>query len=232
MKILAFDIETTPILGYVWGMWEQNVIEKKDDWHMLSFAYKWIEGGPDKKVHCLSLPYYKGYKKDKTDDTALVEDLWMLMNYADVIVAHNGDEFDIKKAHARFMHHGMIPPRKTKTIDTLKVLRKYARLDSNKLDYAADYLGVGRKIPTGGFSLWKGCMSGDKKSWELMKKYNKQDVELLVRVFEKLRPWIVNRMNTNPLCPKCTVGHLHSRGPTPKGKHKYECQDCGKWSVL
>ena len=41
-KILLFDIETMANEGYVWGIWEQNVIAIKRPWYMLSFAYKWL----------------------------------------------------------------------------------------------------------------------------------------------------------------------------------------------
>lgn len=196
---------------------------------MLSFAYKVVGEG---KTHCYSLPNFKGYAADPTNDKALVEKLWEILNGADVLVAHNGDAFDIKKANARFIAHGLKPPKRTKTVDTLKVLKKYFKLDSNRLDSAAQHLGVGRKLPTGGFSLWNGCMTGEPKAWKLMEKYNKQDVDLLVKVFEKLRPWITNyQFNQNHTCPRCTVGHLQRRGlARDEIRFRYECMDCGRWS--
>jgi hypothetical protein len=33
-------------------------------------------------------------------------------------------------------------------------------------------------------------MNGEKKSWVIMKKYNIQDVVLLEKVYNKLKPWI------------------------------------------
>src|SRR3990167_3818406 len=44
-KILLFDIETTPNLAYVWGKYEQDVIQYKSEWYMLSWSAKWL-GGP------------------------------------------------------------------------------------------------------------------------------------------------------------------------------------------
>ena len=86
-----------------------------------------------------------------------------------------------------------------------------------KLDSLAQYLGVGRKLPHTGFDLWRGCMSGDLKSWAIMKRYNAQDVRLLERVYLKLRPWgvhpNVNLVNQRPnACPKCGSTHIQSRG--------------------
>src|ERR1017187_7486845 len=108
-KILFYDIETSPNLAYVWGKWEQNVIAYKSEWEILSFAWK-FKG--DKSVKCLTRADYK----DKTDKS-LVIDLKRIMDSADLIVAHNGDQFDIKKSTARMIFHGLNPTRILKTID-------------------------------------------------------------------------------------------------------------------
>lgn len=236
MKILLFDIETAPNLGYVWGKWEQDVIENEKDWYMLSFAYKWLD---DKKVKAYSLPDFPAYKKDRENDKALVTKLWELFNEVDIIIAHNGDQFDIRKANARFMVHGLGAPSPYKTIDTKKVAKKYASFDSNKLDELGRYLGIGRKEQTGGFGLWKGCMSGDKKSWNKMVSYNKQDVILLEKVYLKLRGWMTNHPNVNLFteedgCPACGSDHVQKRGFSIAGnktRQRFQCQDCGKWSL-
>ncbi len=55
-KILVFDIETSPSLGYVWGKYKQYVIEFEQEWNMLCFAYKWLG---EKKIHSKALPDYK-----------------------------------------------------------------------------------------------------------------------------------------------------------------------------
>ena len=41
-KILVWDIETSPINAWVWGMWKQNVIAIERDCYRLSFAYGWF----------------------------------------------------------------------------------------------------------------------------------------------------------------------------------------------
>lgn len=232
-KILFIDIETAPNLGWVWGKWEQNVIENVQDWYMLSFAYKWLG---DKKVEAYSLPDFKDmYKKEPENDHCLTYQLWNLMNEADIIVAHNGDEFDIKKANARFIAHGYEPLSPYKTIDTKKVAKKYFKFDSNKLDELGKYLGLGRKMPHTGFHLWKGCMSGDRKSWKTMVEYNKNDIVLLEKVFLKMRPW----MKTFPIvradngdCTNCGSGKLIKRGFSFTRTNKIQrlqCVDCGAW---
>jgi uncharacterized protein YprB with RNaseH-like and TPR domain len=241
-KILLFDIETAPNLSYVWGHYEQNVIAHEQESYMLSFAYKWLG---DKTVTVRSLPDYKRYKPGDTDDKELVKDLWNLLDQADIVIAHNGDKFDILKANTRFIYHDMEPPQFYRTVDTLKIARNQFKFNSNKLDDLGRYLGVGRKVPHTGASLWFGCMSGDKASWDTMCKYNKQDVSLLERVYLKLRPWAPRHPNLNVFagktsdtsCTKCGSSKVIKRGfayTDVSRAQRYFCNDCrgystGKW---
>lgn len=236
MKILLVDIETSPNIGYTWGKYEQNVVEFTKEWHMLSFSCKWLG---DKGARVYSLPDYPSYKKDPTNDKALVKELWKYLDEADIVIGHNLDSFDVKMSNIRFLYHGMNAPSSYKTIDTKKVAKRFLRLNSNKLDDIGETFGLGRKVHTGGFALWTGCLAGDKKSWKLMCKYNKQDVILLEKVYLHLRPWMTNHPNLNVLqgtqwaCPSCGSEKTQSRGTamTKNGRRKrYQCQDCGAWS--
>lgn len=235
MKILLFDIETAPNRGYTWGKYEQDVIEFDQEWYMLSFAYKWFG---DRKVKALALPDYNGYIRNKTDDAQLIADLWKLFDEADIIIGHNGDAFDVKKANARFLFHGLPPPSPYKTIDTLKLARKYFKMNTNRLDDVAKYLGIGRKLQTSGWTLWKQCMEGDLRAWHKMKSYNRQDVVLLDEVYKQLRPWMHNHPNVNMVdekemaCPACGSQDLQKRGfgYTQVGKYQRYVCTCGKWS--
>src|SRR5437868_14709279 len=105
------------------------------------------------KVTTFALPDYPLYKRDRTDDRALVKDLWKMMNEADIIVAHNGNSFDIKYANTRFIVHRLDPPAPYKSADTLKIARQVARFPSNKLDELARTFGIDRKLPTTGKHL-------------------------------------------------------------------------------
>ena len=215
-------------------MYEQNVIDLKTSWYMLSFAAKW-QG--EKSVTTYALPDYHGFKKDKEDDSKLVKELWKLYDTADIIIAHNGDRFDLKKSNARFIKHGLTPPSPYKSIDTLKIARNKFAFVSNSLNDLCKYLGVGKRLPHTGFHLWRGCMLGDKKSWKLMRRYNAQDVVLLERVYLKLRPWTTTHPNMNmysghDACPTCESKNVQRRGIRVAIKKKFErlhCQECGHW---
>lgn len=229
-KTLVFDIETAPTLGWVWQLWDTNVIEVESEWYMLCFAYKWLD---EKKTHVVKLTdFKKDYKANPENDKKVVEALWKLFDEADVIIAHNGDRFDIRSSNARFLVHGLTPPSPYKTVDTLKVARRHFKFNSNKLDDLGQYLKIGRKIRTGGKDLWMDCLRGDLKAWDRMGKYNIQDVVLLEKLYYKFLPWI----NNHPIfdidsCP-CGSKKLTKQGTRQKGAsvyQRYRCTRCGKW---
>lgn len=236
INIAFFDIETAPYLGYAWTKYETNIIEFESGGQMLCFSIKWLGKN---KVETYSLPDYDTFKKNKEDDTELVMKLWELMSKADIIVAHNGDSFDIRKSNERMILAGLKPPEPYKTVDTLKLARKHFKFPSNKLDDLAKDLALGRKLPHTGFHLWKGCMAGDRRSWNLMKRYNKQDVILLEKVYLKLRPWgahpNLNVYNQTNKCPRCQSNKIEKRGfayTNVKKHQRYYCRECMGWFKL
>jgi hypothetical protein len=230
-RMLFWDLENSPNLGYIWGKWQQNVIKYVDEWYLLSFSVKWMHGKQITK--CLA--DYDGYKMGDKDDSALVADLSSYLNQADVIIAHNGDRFDVRKLYTRFIELGIDPPQPAKTVDTLKVARKRFAFNSNKLDDIGRRLGVGRKMVHNGFELWESCMAGDPKAWNKMKKYNAQDVRLLEAVYFKMLPYIDNHPNMNVLmnraagCPRCCGTNVSPAGYriTNTGRaRRFFCSDC------
>lgn len=234
-RVLLFDTENAPNASWTWGKWEQNVIEFSEPWYFLSFAYKWLD---QKKVTVKSLRDYPGYDPTKPCDKALCEDLHKVLDDADYVIAHNGDKHDLRKARARFVKHGLTPPSPFKSIDTLKIARRYFQFDSNSLDDLGQYLGVGRKIAHTGKHLWFGCMRGDPKSWGVMEKYNSGDVALLERIYLRLRPYAANHpdltfISRERACPSCQSPKIQQRGfnMTKAGrKPRMQCQSCGAWS--
>jgi hypothetical protein len=235
-KILVWDVETSPNLGYTWAKWQQDVIRFKEQWALLSVAWKWYG---ESKTHVLALNDFPDYQKGNLDDRRLTIELHKLLDSADITIAHNGDRFDMRKAQARFIVHGLTPPSPSKQIDTLKAARKAFLFNSNTLDDLGAVLGVGRKVSTGGFDLWLSCMSGDEDAWNRMKKYNKQDVRLLEDVYTRLRPWIAGHPNVGvysgdlDVCPKCGSSNITKQGfkynRTTK-MQQYKCNDCGGWA--
>lgn len=238
MKTLIYDIETSPIVATVWGKYEQNFVWSIQDWYMLCFAYKWHG---EKKTHVVSQTDFKNYKPGSEDDSEVVKALHKLFDEADVVVAHNGNSFDQKKSQARMIQNGLKPPAPYKQIDTKLVARKHFNFTSNKLDDLGEYLGLGKKLETGGHELWKGCMAGDMKAWRKMHRYNKQDVVLLERVYGAMKPWMTNHpptgiMNGRPAsCDNCGSERMHQHTKKTYSKTgfkmQYKCYDCGAYCL-
>lgn len=232
-KILYIDFESSPNIGYTWGKWETNVLSFIQESYMLCYAYAWNDG----PVRVVSLKDFINYEPHSPDDSRLVQSVWELFNEADIIVAHNAKQFDIKYANARFLAHNLVPPSTYQVVDTLLIARAKFKLNSNKLDDLGKTLKLGRKIETGGFDLWLGCMKGDMSAWKKMCKYNKQDVVLLREVYYRLRSWMSSHPNLNiineidrPCCGVCQSSHVQSKGIEFKGNGKsrrWKCQDCG-----
>lgn len=231
MRIFKFDLETSPNIAYTWGKYDQNVPEFLEEWKILSFAYQWN----DESVKCYGLPDFPLYRKDKKSDEQLVRKLYDLMEQADVVVAHNGDDFDIKRANARFLFYGLNPPHHFKSVDTLKILRRHFSFNSNKLDDVSQLLGFGKKVKHEGIGLWIKCLAGDRKAWRAMKKYNSQDVVLLHKLYKYLLPWIDNHPNYNLYdgainkCPNCgkklvKAGFYYTNS---NRYQSYRCYACG-----
>ena len=230
-KILIYDLETSPIIAYTWGLFKQNIGIKQiiEPSRVICWAAKWLG---EKRV-------LSSTEWDDGTDSMLMQ-LYGLIEEADVIVAHNNNKFDRPTMNAQFVKLGLTPPAPYKSVDTLITARQALRIASNKLDYLGEYLGLGRKIDTGGFELWRDVLDGDSVAQRLMLKYNIQDVRLLEKVYLKLRPWMKNHPNLANLgstedfaCPNCNSTEVQRRGfsYTQVGKYqRWACSSCGTWS--
>jgi len=229
MKVLFLDIETTPMQAYTWGLWDQNIginqIIKSTE--MMCFGARWLG---QKKVHFKSV-HHHGKEE-------MLNHLYDMMDQADILVGWNSAAFDHKHINREFLEAGFTPPSPTKDLDLMSVVKSNFKFPSNKLDYVAQRLGVGAKVQHSGFQLWIDCMDGKSKAWAEMKKYQIQDVDLLVDLYDILLPWAdgPNLPAYNALeqaCVACGSHNLEERGVsvgTTGSYPRYLCLDCGKWS--
>lgn len=234
-KILIIDIETAPSMGYVWGMFKQNLSLDmlQQNSYLLSFAAKWL--GEEHVIY--------RQNRNSSRDGMLVRQLIRLLDKADIVIAHNAKKFDIPVINGRALVHGITPPSPYKVIDTLVTAKRQFRFISNKLEHLADILGCSPKLAHSkfpGFRLWEECLAQNDEAWEEMRTYNIQDVLTLEEVYLKMRPWMVSHPNMGvfeekdrPVCPKCGGEHVHFRGYVTTNTQKYrkfKCTDCGGWS--
>ncbi len=232
-KVLLFDIETTPMEVYTWGLWKQNIHIGQiiKDWNIICWRGKWLFG--DEIIGDVQT----SEEAVNRDDERVSKSLWKAINEADIIIAHNLLDFDLKKANSRFLKHGLLPPSSSQLIDTLKVARQQFKMASNKLDYLCSMLGIEAKLDTG-FELWKKCLAGDKNALKEMYDYCGQDTSILEDLYLKLRPWVKSHPNIalyledrDNACSNCGSHNLHEDSKpyyTPTGKYQaFRCFDCG-----
>lgn len=235
-KVLLVDIETAPILGYVWGLWDNNLglNQIKSDWYIIAWAAKWLGDPPSKII-------YQDQRKASNieDDKTLLKGVWDLLNEADIIITQNGKAFDVKKLNARFIMNGFKPPSSYRHIDTKQIASRKFGFTSNKLEYMTHELNSRYKKlkhnKFSGFDLWKECLKGNLKAWKEMEKYNKYDVLSLEELYNTLQPWD-NSINFNLYTDShkavCNCGHtkFHKKGffYTSVGKYqRFICAKCG-----
>lgn len=230
MKILAWDIELTPLTVYSWSLWPNHIpiqqIEKPQE--VMCFGARWY----GKNQVIFKSTFHHGKKE-------MLEHIHSLLDEADAVLSWNGAGFDSKHIRREFIENGMQPPSPYLEIDLMKVAKKQFKFPSNKLDYVAQALDVGKKVQHEGFQLWLDCMDGNRSAWAKMKQYQLQDVNLLIDLYEKLRPWIDNHPNVSSgeddgveRCVACGSAHVIINGTRVDriGKYRrYQCQDCGKW---
>lgn len=232
-KVLIIDIETAPNIAYVWGAWKQNVggnqwVQKS---HIMSFAAKWLGQA--------GVMYYENRG---SDDKELVEQAYNLLDEADIVVAHNGQKFDLPVIIGRGVVHGLQPPSPYFVVDTLLIARKEFRFVSNTLANLSKELGLTEKdshkqFP--GFELWLECLRGNDAAWKEMAEYNIQDVLTLEEMYYRMLPYMKNHPNVARLtngevaCPKCGSKNIQYRGYyyTRAGLcyRRFVCLDCGGW---
>ena len=123
------------------------------------------------------------------------------------------------------------------SVDTKKLAKSRFAFNSNTLGDLGRYLGVGGKLKHAGFGMWLGCMGGDAKAWRMMRLYNRQDVLLLERVYEKLKPYAINHPSLSAIserdgCPICGSGNVIRKGIRANAsgiRQQMKCKCCGGW---
>jgi hypothetical protein len=233
LKLLFYDIETAPLLGWFWQL-KQDYISPdmvESDWFMLCWSAKWSDN--PEVISKVVTPAEAKQENDKR----IVEGLADLIRQADITVAHNGNGFDAKMLNTRLVYHNLQPIGQTQTIDTLTVARSTFRFTSNKLDYLARFLGYEGKHQTT-FNLWRDSVRGSKKALDQMVAYNRNDVILLEEVFHRLKPHakslprLVDAVSyLQEVCPTCGSskhvkdGFYRSKAATFP---RFRCHSCGR----
>lgn len=229
-NICTLDIETSPNVADVWGLWNQNVgiNQIRESSRVICFAAKWY--GVDK------VEFWSEFHHGRD---GMIRAAHAILDRADIIVTYNGVKFDLPHLRREFFLAAMNPPSPWQDVDLLRVVRRQFKFPMNKLDYITQQVGIGAKTSNGGHTLWTRCLEGDPAAWKLMKKYNKQDVRLTEKLYDKVLPWITGHPHvalytgeTAPACSRCGSLDLTPSGHTTtplSAYQQYKCNNCGSW---
>lgn len=244
--IRIIDIETSPNLGHVWGLFKQNIglSQLIADDHIMSYSYKDL-GNPKVVYEDCRHCFKQKTGKEKREYKKFVKGLRNMLDESDIVIAHNGKRFDVPWINGQCALQRLKPPSPFRQIDTLLESRKAFRFPSFKLEYLIKRFGLGEKLKHKkfiGHALWMECLQGNEEAWEEMKEYNINDVVILESFYLTVRPYFKGTPNLGvflaegekTVCPACGGDHIHYRGyyQTNLGKYrKFQCQakGCGAW---
>jgi predicted RNA-binding Zn-ribbon protein involved in translation (DUF1610 family) len=244
VKVLYIDIETSPNIADVWGLFKQNVglAQLRESQRIIGVGYRWRGGGKARWVG-----EYDRESGKLSNRLGMLRMIHRLYDEADVVVSYNGDSFDHKHLNAEWVSEGLTPPSPYQSLDLFKVVRKNFRFPSKKLAYVAERLVGDTKVANGGHVLWRQCLDADvdadvrRRAWALMSRYCRQDVDLLEPLHDVLEPWLSGSINFSLMrgpseelgCPKCGGNDLRRRGfayTSTRAYQRYQCRGCGGWT--
>jgi Exonuclease len=209
-KILVFDIEESKALMRLYDTGRQYVswrsIEKEK--YITGWAAKWLF---DNEVMS---SFVTSKEAKNRDEKRVVKGIHKLLDKAHVVIAHNGDGFDLKELTPRFVKYGLSPCNRYTTIDTLKKSRQVFRLPSHSLAYLLKYFGLEtQKLKRGDTDA---AEDGDKDALLEDENYCRHDVMGLEELYMLMRPY----MKTHP-----SLSHYLDMYQ-PLGKGDKRCPRC------
>lgn len=234
-RILTIDIETMPALVYTFSLRTNYIpIEAvKEPDRMASYAAKWLNSP--------KIAFASEYHHDRE---TMLHSCFSLLDEADAVVTFNGDNFDIPWMQREFTLAGLGQPSPFVSVDLYKTAKKNFRFLSNKLAYLTEQFELTGKLTHTGFRMWRECLGdfgpeAQKKAWNLMRRYNKQDTLTTEEFYLELRPYLNQKLNFglfaesgDTVCPRCGGADLERRGyaHTPVSTfQQYRCRTCGAW---
>lgn len=243
LRVLFWDIETSPMEVWTYAIGQNIAISPSQIEHeskITSIAYM-FEG--DKFPKYLEWEFKDG----EGDDELMLKKFVSVLDTADIVVAQNGDRFDLTTFYWRLNELKLPPPEnEIITLDTLKLSRRVFRSPSHKLDYRSKVYGFGGKIKQD----MGDCIAvakGDSKKQKERVRYNIKDVLDLRRLFWReinyyFIPKQIAKLLKNyiyekrPFCKKCEVKRRKKYDVSSVEKTdmhiQYKCRNCDyKWKV-
>ena len=203
-RILFFDLESSLMQGYFFGMWQQNINMRRINklTHLLSVSWAYNDGE------------VVGYRLTPEDvktgnDFDVVVKMVEAINNSDIIVTFNGKRFDSKLINTRALFWGLPPTKIVKHIDLMEQAKRVFKFPSNSMDNISKYLGLDGKIKTSSSSLWERCIEYQNydecdNALSEMLTYNKQDIVVTRALYKRMQGWMKSAPNIGTITSEIT----------------------------
>lgn len=242
LKIVLLDLETLPNLSEALKVWPQ--LSDYPGKTLRATITSIICGGwkllDDKKVNCINAWDFPNWEVDVNDDSLVCEALFNVLHNADAVITHNGKRFDWKYLQTRLRVNNLPALPRIPHIDTKELASKNLFAFNNRLNHLGRMLTQDEKLEHEGWALWVKVWHKDKKALKDMAAYCKQDVLLLEKLFNELKPFATNLPNRalftkrgEHICPNCAStrmikwGYHNTKTTTYQ---RYRCKDCGSYA--
>lgn len=93
------------------------------------------------KITVLRSDSYTNWDHNRSVDAPICKDLHNALMPYDIIIAHNGVNFDVRFMMTRFLKWGIVWPQ-PKIVDPVRIARRYLRLGRNGLESACHHFGI------------------------------------------------------------------------------------------
>lgn len=189
-KVLYFDIERAPGVAYYYDRKVDYIPTHmlKEEPFIICWAAAWLE--PDRYFQYVFSDRLKIDEITRKDDRRMMESLREFLELADFVIGHNVDGFDVRKVNNRLIQLGIPAPYQYKTIDTLKLSRKYFPFESNGLDYISVKLGGRPKLDID-WDDWKRIVeTGDACTLDKAENYCRGDVRNGIGIYSRMAEFI------------------------------------------
>jgi hypothetical protein len=230
-KVLVYDLETTPVLAWVWSCGEQVVRhgqlqEPHNQTKIICITYRWLH---EKKAKALV------FDLKTLSDKAILIEFSKLAREADVIIGKNNARFDDKHVNFRLFQNDLppIPDLANKSDDLEKWMRRTFNMQSYALDYFAKLRTGEGKIKMEMGDWLDIVVRKDKKALDKMVKYGKKDADDTAELILQVKPYVTPKhsmasFHGKPCCINCGSTNLIKDGTrflSGIKKQRFFCND-------
>jgi hypothetical protein len=238
LTTLLLDIERLPG-SFTADFWDMNAFKNRrihadqvTEWpSTLCFASLWYGKPP------ADHPRREFHATWDGGADAMHEAAFRLYDKADIVITYNGVGFDNKHLASGWIERGMGRPSTWKDVDLLKVARSALGWESKTLDAVCKRLGLEPKNDKYEVAVARAAAAGDRAAQRRIKRYNVNDTDIMVPVYEYLMPLVKGHPHVAPgigltkdTCPRCSSHDIVRTGTYTPGVFNYpefRCNACG-----